>query len=337
MAEFLGKVAEVRGDDHGAAALPLGERIGKFEILAEIGRGTFGVVLLARDTILGHLRALKVPCRLLIDDQAARLEFLNDARLASEIDHPNVVRVLDADDVGGTCYIVMEYCPEGSLAKWLKLRAGAAVPPRWAALLVAQIAEGVHQAHVQRITHRDLKPGNVLLWRVGSDDGEALPTFCPKVADFGLACRLPEGASVFGAADGPDDGSAVGTTAYMSPEQARGETAAVGWRSDVYGLGAILFELVAGRRLYPEHDMEAIRLRIVSDAPSPDLEEVRPEARDLAALCRVALAKTAGERFRSAADLADALRRFARGERFRPPWWERAIAAARRIGAAPRP
>jgi serine/threonine protein kinase len=307
-------------------------RIGDFEIVAEIGQGTFGVVLLARDSVLECKRAVKIPTLRAIADAATRSKFVDEARHIAAIEHPNVVRVVaafEAKDSDGLSYIVMEYCPDGSLAAWMKARGGRRVDDaRTVARFVAEIAEGIHQAHLVGRLHRDLKPGNILLARVGDADPLALGSFRPKVADFGLAARLRDDGSVETLADGPT----AGTPAYMSPEQARGDLQRIGVGSDVYALGAILFELLAGRRLYPQDGREALIGALLSDRPSPSLEEARPDApRDLRALCRRALEKDPRDRHSTAAEFADHLRRFANGDAIPgSPFLKRVASAARR-------
>jgi serine/threonine protein kinase len=208
-------------------------------VLGEIGRGGFGTVLLARDPDLGRERALKVPNPETLDSPGALARFLGEARLAARIDHPNVVRIYEAETFGVLPYIVMEYCPEGSLGQWLAARSQQDhLPQRWVASLVAEIAEGVQQAHKARLLHRDIKPGNILLERI-RDEGGAEPNpplFRPKIADFGLAKVFEQdgvGRSMTAS------GIPMGTWAYMSPEQARGEKDILA-TTDVYAIGAIL-------------------------------------------------------------------------------------------------
>ncbi|MDB5349856.1 MAG: serine/threonine protein kinase [Planctomycetota bacterium] len=325
--DLLSRMRDYLGDRPPREDLP-GGTIGRFAILRELGRGSFGVVLLVHDPSLDCERALKVPTEAALSHEAARRRFVKEAKFTASIDHPNVVRVVEADDLGGLCYLVMEFCPEGSLSSWMRARPkDRPIPEKWAARLVAQIAEGVHQAHVKGILHRDLKPANVLLVRVGADDGSDPPDLSPKVADFGLAKLLDgdgEGMSV--------DGTPVGTYAYMSPEQARGSLAKIGPSSDVYGLGAILFELLAGSRAYPQGSRDELLAALLSDAPPPALARARPGAsKELEILCRTCLAKDPRDRYASAAALAEDLRRFARGEAvIGAPLWKRARSFARR-------
>jgi len=305
------------------------QSIGRFEVLEELGRGSYGTVFRARDRNLGCERALKVPNPATLASPRALDRFIGEARKASRIDHPNVVRVFEADQDCVIPYIVMEYCSEGSLADWLARRpAEPSVPASWAATLVAEIADGVHQAHIAGILHRDLKPGNILLTRVGESHDADLPAFCPKVSDFGLARVLESDA---GLAQFSSRNGLVGTLPYMSPEQARGD-ATVRTSADLYSLGVILYELVTrGRPFFGSNDAELLG-RILDDAPAPSPRTIRPDLpSDFETVCRTAMAKSVGDRYPTAAEFADELRRFVRHEPVKgSPWWKRARARVRR-------
>jgi serine/threonine protein kinase len=185
-----------------APALPFA-RLGRFQILHELGRGGFGMVFLASDPQLGRVVALKVPRPEALLTPELRERFLREARAAAGLDHPNVVPVHEAGQEGLICYIASAYCPGVTLAEWLKERTEP-VPVRLAARLVATLAEAVQHAHSRGVVHRDLKPANVLLQllpeaRTASPDStlkgldtrrdpsDAELTFIPKVTDFGLA------------------------------------------------------------------------------------------------------------------------------------------------------
>jgi len=309
-------------------------RIGRYEILGELGQGGFGTVLLARDPSLLVERAMKVPNPETLASSSAMARFVEEGQKAVRVEHSNVVRVLDADTAGPICFIVMEYCPEGSLAGWLAHRpADRPIPPRWAAALMAEIADGVQAAHSLGILHRDLKPGNILLVRSGVDASTDIPSFRPKVSDFGLAKVLDEaGATIGGETPG---GVALGTRGYMSPEQFRGDRP-VREASDIYSLGVILFELLTRRRPYSGPAGDAPAGRLLDDSPPPSLRSIRSDIpRELETICRACLAKAPGDRYRSAANLADDLRKFLRGDPVQgSPWWKRARANLHRHRAA---
>jgi hypothetical protein len=206
-------------DAGGGAELPW-THLGRFQILRELGRGGFGVVYLANDPRLGRVVALKVPQGHALMDRGLRARFQREARAAAGLEHANLVPVYEAGEIGPVCYIASAYCPGPTLARWLKDR-DRPVPFRQAALLIAQLAEGVDHAHRNGVVHRDLKPGNVLLSPIGPAQGESPEGnsasseelgFAPRVTDFGLARFLS-----------PDDGAGrtrtdalVGTPAYMA-------------------------------------------------------------------------------------------------------------------------
>jgi hypothetical protein len=311
------------------------ERIGRFEVIEVLGRGGYGTVLRVRDLKLGCERAMKLPNPETLASPRSLARFMDEARKAVMIDHPNVVRVLEADEVFSLYYMVMEYCPGGSLSGWLARRPiDPPIPPRWAAALVAEIADGVQQAHAAGLLHRDLKPGNVMLVRVDDRNEADPPRFHPKVGDFGLAKALFDSPN---RVDRTVSGTMIGTLAYMSPEQARGDKA-IGEASDIYGLGAILYEVLTRSTPYPGSSEAEVLARILDDAPPPSPRAVRADLpRDLGNICRTALAKRPGDRYATAADLADDLRRFLRNDPVKgSPWWKRARAGLRqhRVRAA---
>ena len=237
-------VAPPRGGDERA---PL--RIGRYEVLATLGRGGVGVAYKAWDPELKRVVVLK----LLRAGRSASVQemarFRVEAEAIARVRHAHVVQVYDFGDVDGEPFLAMEYCDGGTLAeRWL----GAALPPREAALMVRQIAEGVAAAHQMRIVHRDLKPGNVLLVSgsaATSASGSLAPQsltidslpYYPKVSDFGLAKLLDSD-------DGQTrTGTMLGTPVYMAPEQAFGRPAEVGPAADIYALGVILYEALTGK------------------------------------------------------------------------------------------
>jgi serine/threonine-protein kinase len=192
-----------------------------YEVEEELGRGGMGVVYRARHLGLGRTVALKMILASHLATPEDERRFLDEARAAAALRHPGIVQVHDFGRHEDRPFFTLEFCPGGSLADRLR---GGPLPPREAARMVATLARAVHAAHEAGIIHRDLKPANVLI----ADDCS------PKVADFGLAKRLD-------ADSRSHTGTAVGTPSYMAPEQI-GDAKRVGPPSDIYGLGAVLYE-----------------------------------------------------------------------------------------------
>ena len=200
-----------------------------YRILEELGRGGMGVVYRARHVALNRDVALKMVPSDDWDRQNRRIRFLAEAEAVAAIRHPNVVQVFELGEHHGHPYMVMEYMEGGSLAEEAER---ASMPPQMVAELVQSVARGVAAAHEKGIVHRDLKPCNIPLRRGA----------VPKVTDFGLAKRLV-------ASDVTRSGQVMGTPAYMSPEQASGDSKFVGPQADVWGPGVILYECLTGAPL----------------------------------------------------------------------------------------
>jgi hypothetical protein len=310
-----------------APAPRLLQRLGRFEIRAEVGRGRFGVVFRAYDPRLGREVALKVPRTDTLFTPELRARFQTEARAAAGLDHPNLVPVYEAGEEDGVCYIASAYCPGITLAAWLKQRSEP-VPFREAAQLIVTLAEAVDHAHRHGVLHRDLKPANILLTRKsqtpnpkpqqaekvpGCDLGFEIWHFEPKVTDFGLA-KLLDGAA--GADTGPEtqSGAILGTPHYMAPEQAEGQSKGVGPAADVYALGCILYELLTGRTPFQGGSTLDMLLLVRTREPVPP-GRLRPRLpRDLETICLLCLRKEPSQRYASARALADDLRRFLAGQ-----------------------
>jgi serine/threonine protein kinase len=276
-------------------ALPDWPSVPGYEILGELGRGGMGVVYRAWQTGLKRLVALKMIRDSVLAGPEQRARFRIEAEAAARLRHPNIVHVYEINEHQGRPFFSMEFAEGGSLDRKL---AGRPLPPAEAADLVQTLARAVHHAHQRHVIHRDLKPANVLL----TGDGR------PMITDFGLA-KLLDG-------DGgwTQSGAVMGTANYMAPEQAGGKTRQVGPATDVYALGAILYELVTGQPPFRAENWQATVQQVIHDEPPPPTR-LRPDVPPgLEQICLKCLAKDPGQRYARAADLADDLRRFLAGE-----------------------
>jgi len=291
---------------------------GRFRIRGELGRGGFGIVLLADDPLLGRQVALKVPRAGALMSPDLRERFLREAKAAARLEHPNLAPVYEAGAVGPICYIVSAYCPGPDLAAWLKKRPEPP-DPRTAAALTAALADGLHHAHGHGVLHRDVKPSNVLLMPRRDGDGPAGDglEFTPRLTDFGLAKVLEDEEQP------TTSGVLLGTAPYMAPEQAEGRHAAVGPATDVYALGAILYEMLAGRPPLQGATLLATLEQVRSGEPAPPGRLRRGVPPELETICLKCLRKLPRERYAAAGELAADLRRFLAGEpiQARPVGW----------------
>jgi serine/threonine protein kinase len=240
--------------------------------------------------------------------------FQVEVRALARVEHPNIVRILATDLNCMVPFFTMEFSAGGSLSA--RVHAEGALDPTSAARLMVPVARAVHAAHQADVVHRDLKPSNILL----TDDGT------PKVADFGLAKRTDrdDGLTL---ASGP-----IGTASFMPPEQVSSRYGEVGPRSDVYGLGATLYYLLAGRPPFSGESSHDIATKVVSEPP-PRLRSVRPDVPPgLEAIVMKCLEKRAADRYASAADLADDLERFLTGGRGHAPTFTPARRVRRWVG-----
>ncbi len=272
--------------------------VGRYRVVREIGRGAMGAVYEAQDTQLGRRVALKVLRALGAD---LRTRFEREARAMAQVAHPNVVTVYDAGEAGGHPYIGMEFVDGRPLSALLTARRDA-LPDLLH--LLADTARGVHAAHAAGIIHRDLKPSNILVAGTTA-----------KVADFGIARAADDGTGL------TRTGASMGTPSYMAPEQAAGLTSQIGPATDVYALGAILYEVLTGRCPHSGATAAEILHRILTEDPAAprSLNAGVPAA--LQAVCMKAIEKKPARRFASAAEFAGDLERYLRGEPVlaRPP------------------
>jgi hypothetical protein len=266
-----------------------------YEILGELGRGAVGVVYKARQLALNRVVALKM---ILAGAHASGEEmarFRIEAEAVAQIKHPNIVQVYDIGEFEGKAFFSLEYVEGGSLERRLNRKvqqSGAA------AALVETLARAMQSAHDKGIIHRDLKPANILL----SPDG------VPKIADFGLAKRLEQDSHQ------TQSGSVMGTPSYMAPEQAMGAVNEIGPATDVYALGAILYDTLTGRPPFKGVTLLDTLAQVRNDEPAPPSRLQPRVPRDLETICLKCLEKSPCKRYASALELAEDLRRYQSGE-----------------------
>ncbi|KAF0240482.1 MAG: hypothetical protein FD180_4917, partial [Planctomycetota bacterium] len=278
------------------------ERFGRYELRGQIGRGGMGTVYRAFDTQLKREVALKI-LRVQPGDRSEQfLRFRREAEAAARLRHPNLVVTYDLGVEGEHHFLTMELVEGGSLARHLANHGGR-LPPHDAMRLARDVALGLACAHGSGIVHRDLKPENILL-----ENFEGM--LRPRISDFGLARAVNE----TGDARLTLSGTIVGTPSYMAPEQAEGKLEEVDARSDVYALGAVLYELACGRVPYPGTDpMKVILTKIMEDPPRPRAIHARI-ARDVETIIEKAMARERGRRYASAREMAEDLDRCLKGE-----------------------
>jgi hypothetical protein len=294
-------------------AEPLPARIGRYQVESRVGAGGMGVVYRSFDPELRRPVAIKVP-RLgtAHADPALHARFLREARAAARVRHPYLCPIHDAGECAGRPYVVMEFIDGESLQE--RLRRGGYQDARAAALLVLQVAQALQAVHDEGITHRDLKPGNILLDRAGR----------PHLADFGLARAAGDSERLTA------EGVIAGTPAYLAPEQIDPAVGTPGPASDVYSLGVVLFEMLAGKLPYSGPAL----FQQIRDGIPPDLASLRSDLPPaLVALVARAMARDPAERFASAGALAAALDAWRGADRTRrgaPRTVAAALAPARR-------
>jgi serine/threonine-protein kinase len=316
----LERAATKSGDS--ANALPV---VPGFEVLDVLGRGGVGVVYKARQVSLNRLVALKMILAGVHAGPDVLARFRTEAETVARLQHPNIVQVYEVGAYDNQPYMALEFI-EGNVLKNL---AGSSLPPRQAAQWVETLARAVHHAHQRGIMHRDLKPANVLLNRDG----------VLKITDFGMAKMM--------AGPGPNQtmsGDILGTPSYMAPEQAGGKAGQIGPTADVYGLGAVLYELLTGRPPFRAETTAETLEQVRFQDPKPP-SRLRPTVpRDLEIICLRCLQKEPAKRYATAEALADDVGAFLAGEPIwaRPPsyrerlasWTRRRPAEAALLGAA---
>lgn len=276
-------------------AAPVRRNFGAYEILSEIGRGGMGVVYKARQKDLDRTVALKMILSGPVTHEEDLQRFRTEAEASARLQHPNIVTVHEIGVVEGQHYFSMDYIDGPSLAQ--RLREGP-IAGRAAARYAMIVARAMHHAHKHNILHRDLKPSNVLLD----------PADQPHITDFGLAKKL-------GVDSGQTHtGAVLGTPSYMAPEQAAGKNKELGPACDVYGIGAMLYELITGQPIFRAQTPVDTLQKVLEDEPVPPCFLNPRIDKDLETICLKCVQKDPRERYSTAGELAEDLLRYLNGD-----------------------
>lgn len=285
--------------DTATMPVPMPKTIGRFTLLNEIGRGSYGVVYAAHDPVLAREVAIKIIPLTREESFRTQIEanFLREAKSAGGMSHPSIVTIYDAGKTDSFAYIAMERLHGQDLHEYLA--GGNRMSPRQAASMLMRLADAIHYANKRGLVHRDIKPSNIFLSR----------DLKPKLLDFGTALA-PVAA---GSSSTRESRQLVGTPNYMSPEQAKGEP--LDARSDIFSLGTILYELLAGRRAFDGRTIDDTLGQVISANPRA-IEKLKPDMpAALTAIARRAMARDPSNRYAKAADLRNALADFVEGSR----------------------
>jgi len=268
------------------------EIAGRYQVIKKLGAGAFGTVYKAKDKILGRMVAIKTirleglaAAGTSLDELVNR--FKVEAQVSAQLKHPNIVTIYDVGEASGMSYLAMEFIDGVGLDRVIA-NAGR-LPVERAASLAAQVADALDFAHKNNVVHRDIKPANIMI-----EAGDRV-----KVTDFGIAKVTDSGDHL------TMTGSLLGTPSYMSPEQARG--AALDGRSDLFAVGAVLYEMLAGKKAFRGDSITGLIFKIITEEPPP-IRELDPSLPDeIVRIIGKSLAKTPEMRYQSGRDLADDL------------------------------
>jgi eukaryotic-like serine/threonine-protein kinase len=280
-------------------------RIGRFVYEKEIGQGSMGIVYLFRDPVIGRNVAIKVLNPQLPSHLRKLFEenFIQEARAAGRLNHPNIVTVHDADKTGDLLFIVMEHLEGNELSELIEK--GHQFSYKQIAELIGRVANALHYAHENGVIHRDIKPANIFITASGT----------PKVLDFGIARasrKLSDADQSFGQSRLEED-RLMGTPNYMSPEQTRGGE--IDARADIFSLGVVLYHLLCGELPFKAHDVEGL-LHAIAREPAVPPQEIRPDVPlRLARIAAKAIAKKPADRYQHANEMAQDLNRYLEKER----------------------
>jgi serine/threonine protein kinase len=317
---FPARLPTLSGPEH---TLPFGTPVSQitvpgYEVIRELGRGGMGVVYLARHIALDRLVALKMVIARQYAGREEQARFRQEVEAVAKLNHPNITQVFEVGQHDGFSYAAFEYVSGGTLLQW---QDNQPIPARDAARLVTRLARAIQHAHDHGIIHRDLKPANILMARPetsprvadsvpslipgGSSSTRMVPIeVIPKITDFGLAKKIDQQSDITAT------GMACGTPNYMAPEQIRGKQGLITPATDVYGLGAILYELIAGRPPFRGETPMATMQSVLHD-PAPSVAKSMPGTpRDLVVIVSKCLEKDPARRYDTANDVADDLERF---------------------------
>jgi serine/threonine protein kinase len=268
------------------------KKFGPYEIQSELGRGGMATVYRAYDPRFEREVAVKVLPREFLHDPQFRVRFEREIKTVAKLEHPAIVPVYDVGEEDGQPYFVMRYMSGGSLSDWIKK---GAFTLQDTARIVERLASALAYAHQKGVIHRDLKPGNVLFDQNGD----------PYVTDFGVAKFTETATNVTGSA-------IIGTPAYMSPEQAQSEK--VDGRSDIYGMGVIIFEMLCGKQPYEADTPMGVVVKHITD-PVPDISDTNPKLpAGVSDIIKTAMAKDRNERYPTMTDLASAVNSVMNGD-----------------------